>query len=35
MYWIELMAKIKVIGTFIGLGIAIIGIIILIIRGKK
>lgn len=35
MHWIELMAKIKVIGAFIGLGVAIIGIIILIIGGKE
>ena len=35
MYWIELMAKINVIGAFIGLGVAIIGIIILIIGGKE
>lgn len=35
MFWIELMAKIKVIGAFIGLSVAIIGIVILIIGGKK
>jgi hypothetical protein len=29
------MAKINVIGAFIGLGVAIIGVIILIIGGKK
>lgn len=36
MFWLELRAKIEVIGVFIGLGIAIIYIILLIIgRGKK
>lgn len=35
MYWIELMAKIEVIGSFIGLGVAILYIILLIIGRDK
>lgn len=35
MYWIELMAKINVIGTFIGLGVAILYIILLIIDSRR
>lgn len=35
MYWIELRAKIEVIGSFIGLGVAILYIILLIIGRDK
>lgn len=36
MFWLELRAKIEVIGAFIGLGVAIVYIILLIIgRDKK
>lgn len=34
MFWLELRAKIEVIGTFIGLGVAILYIIILLIIGR-
>ena len=35
MYWIELRAKIEVIGSFIGLGVAILYIILLIVGRDK
>lgn len=36
MFWLELRAKVEVVGTFIGLGVAILYIILLIIgRDKK
>lgn len=34
MFWLELRAKIEVIGTFIGLGVAILYIIVLLIIGR-
>lgn len=34
MFWLELKAKIEVIGTFIGLGVTILYIIVLLIIGR-